>query len=125
MELRIGPALDSLRALTESGEPPFDLTFLDADKPPSVEYFEPALRLSHPGSLIVVDNVVPVGAIAAAGRDDPAIRGMRRLFERMREEPRVRATALQTVGSKEYDGFLLAVVVDPKAPEPGRPDPRR
>lgn len=111
IDLRLGPAIETLPRLLEERAGPFDLTFLDADKPPSADYFDWALRLSRPGSAIVVDNVVRQGRVVDASSPDPSVQGIRRLIERVSSEPRVRATALQTVGGKGHDGFLLAVVV--------------
>jgi predicted O-methyltransferase YrrM len=108
--IRIGPALDSLKALAGEGLPPFDLTFIDADKPNNPNYFDWALKLSRPGSLIIVDNVVRKGAVADARSTDPNVTGTRQLFVRLREEPRVTATALQTVGIKGWDGLIFALV---------------
>lgn len=109
-EVRLGPALDTLPRLLEEGVGPFDLSFLDADKAALADYFDWAVRLSHPGSLIVIDNVVRQGRIADGADPDPSVVGVRRLIERVASEAAVRATALQTVGRKGYDGFLLAVV---------------
>lgn len=108
--VRLGAALDTLPRLAAEGAGPFELTFIDADKANNAEYFEWALRLSRPGSVIVVDNVVRGGAVADADSTDPAVRGTRRLYEVMGAEPRVNATVIQTVGSKGYDGFAVAVV---------------
>ena len=110
VDIVVGPALDTLPVLAEEGRGPFDLTFIDADKSGNADYFQWAVRLSRPGSVIVVDNVVRGGAVADAGSDDPAVVGTRRLFEAVASEPRVSATAVQTVGSKGHDGFLLAIV---------------
>ena len=110
VEIVIGKALDTLPRLAEDGRGPFDFVFIDADKPGNPDYFAWALRLSRPGAVIVVDNVVRGGAVADAGSDDPAVLGTRRLVELVAAEPRVTATAVQTVGSKGHDGFLLAVV---------------
>ncbi len=110
VDVRLGVALDTLPRLVADGAGPFDLTFIDADKPNNPEYFEWALRLSRPGSVIVIDNVVRDGAVADAASSDAAIRGTRRLFDMMAAECRVTATAIQTVGSKGYDGFAIAVV---------------
>ena len=96
--------------LAEEGRGPFDLTFIDADKEHNADYFGWAVRLSRPGGVVVVDNVVRQGRVADAGSDDAAVVGTRRLFEAVAAEPRVSATAVQTVGSKGHDGFLLAVV---------------
>jgi predicted O-methyltransferase YrrM len=107
VEVRVGAALDTLSALTG----PFDLTFIDADKQNNAEYFRWALKLSRPGSLIVVDNVVRDGKVIDARSRDAAVQGVRRLNELMAAEPRVSATAIQTVGAKGYDGFAVALVV--------------
>ena len=88
---------------------PFDLTFIDADKPGNADYFAWALKLSRPGSLIIVDNVVRKGEVINESGDANA-QGARRLFDVMQKEPRVTATAVQTVGSNGYDGFAIAVV---------------
>jgi predicted O-methyltransferase YrrM len=111
IELRLGRALDTLPALEAEGRGPFDLFFIDADKASIPQYFEWSLRLSRPGSLIVVDNVVRGGEVANASSTDEAVRGVRRLNEMMAVEPRVTATVIQTVGSKGYDGLAFALVV--------------
>ena len=90
--------------------PPFDLVFIDADKPSTAEYFAWSLELSHVGTLIVVDNVVRGGQVAESGNDDKNVQGMRRFLVQLANEPRVSATAVQTVGLKGYDGFVLALV---------------
>ncbi|WP_327065443.1 O-methyltransferase [Kitasatospora sp. NBC_01250] len=110
-EVRTGRAVDSLAELVDDGAEPFDLVFIDADKPSNPEYFAWALRLTRPGSLIIVDNVVRRGAVADAESTDPAVIGVRRLNELVAAEPRVEATAVQTVGSKGYDGFMLIRVM--------------
>ena len=110
VEIIVGPALETLPSLAARAEPPFDLTFIDADEVPTLEYFTWSLRLSHLGSVIVVDNVVRGGRVADAASDDPSVLGMRRFFEALADEPRVMATAVQTVGSKGHDGFVFAVV---------------
>ena len=110
VDLRVGQALDTLPQLVAEGRGPFDLTFIDADKPNTPEYFQWALKLSRPGSLIVVDNVVRKGAVADAESDDPSVRGMRRFLEMLATESRASATGIQTVGSKGYDGFAIALV---------------
>jgi predicted O-methyltransferase YrrM len=109
-EVRVGKALDSLPSLTAEGDGPFDLIFIDADKPSNPAYFEWALRLARPGSLIIVDNVVRQGAVIDADSRDPNVLGVRDLVEMMAKEPRVDATALQTVGDKGHDGVLIARV---------------
>ena len=111
IDLRFGPALDSLPQIAGQGLGPFDLFFIDADKAAMAEYFDWALRLSRPGSLIISDNVIRHGGVINADSDDPDIQGVRRFNERVAAEPRVSATEIQTVGSKGYDGFALAVVL--------------
>jgi predicted O-methyltransferase YrrM len=108
VELRLGPALETLPGLTG----PFDLVFIDADKINNASYLHWALRLTRPGSAIVVDNVVRGGNVLDPGSDDPNVQGTRRLYEAVAAEPRLTATAVQTVGVKGYDGFLLALVTD-------------
>ncbi len=110
VEIRTGHAIDSLNALIAEGAGPFDLVFIDADKPGNVAYLNAALALSRPGTTIIVDNVVREGAILDPMTDDPRVRGTRALFEAVAREPRLSATAIQTVGVKKWDGFLLAVV---------------
>jgi predicted O-methyltransferase YrrM len=103
VDLRVGPAAESLATLTGS----FDLIFIDADKPSNPTYLREALRLSHPGTVIFADNVVRDGHVADPGSDDPRVRGVRRFFEMVAADPRLEATALQTVGAKGWDGFSL------------------
>jgi predicted O-methyltransferase YrrM len=110
VEIRIGPALESLPALDEEGLGPFDLTFIDADKVNTPNYFAWALDHSRPGSLIVADNVVRGGTLAESSSEDPATQAQRALHRMLAEEPRVTATTIQTVGSKGYDGFTIALV---------------
>ncbi|HEV3229932.1 MAG TPA: O-methyltransferase [Solirubrobacteraceae bacterium] len=110
VELRIGPALETLPQLATEGLPPFDLIFIDADKRNNAEYLHWALELSRPGSVIVADNVVRDGALIDPANSDPHVQGIRRFHERLAAEPRVRATTIQTVGAKGYDGFTLALV---------------
>jgi predicted O-methyltransferase YrrM len=110
VDLRVGPALETLPRLAAEGRGPFDLIFIDADKPNNPHYFTWALRLSRRGTVIVADNVVRNGAVADAASDDPNIHGIRRFNEMVAAEPRVSATAIQTVGSKGYDGFALVLV---------------
>jgi predicted O-methyltransferase YrrM len=106
----VAPASESLNRLMADRTAPFDFVFIDADKEHSVEYFEAALALTRTGSVIIVDNVVRKGAIIDASTSDSMVLGMQRLMERLAHERRVSATAIQTVGSKGYDGFILAVV---------------
>ena len=108
VDVRVGPALETLPGLTDAA--PFDLVFIDADKQNNAEYFSWALKLSRPGSLIVIDNVVREGAVVNVASDDPDIAGIRRLYEVLAAEPRVSATAIQTVGSKGHDGLAIALV---------------
>ncbi|PSL08562.1 putative O-methyltransferase YrrM [Haloactinopolyspora alba] len=114
VDVRVGKALDTLPVLAEEGAGPFDLVFIDADKANNPSYVDWALRLTRRGSVIIVDNVVRGGRVIDATTEDASTHGTRRLFEQLSTEPRVSATAVQTVGSKGHDGFLLAVVmVDP------------
>ena len=110
VDIRVGAALDTLPRLHAAGAGPFCLTFIDADKENIPHYFEWALKLSRPGSLIIVDNVVREGALIDERSADPNVVGVRRLHELLRNEPRVSATTLQTVGNKGYDGLTFAVV---------------
>jgi predicted O-methyltransferase YrrM len=105
-----GPALETLPRLAAQGVGTFDLVFIDADKPNNAEYFRWALNFAHVGTVIIVDNVVRNGAVVEADSLDPGVVGVRRLNEFIAREPRVTATAIQTVGNKGYDGFLLARV---------------
>ncbi|MDA4117622.1 MAG: O-methyltransferase [Thaumarchaeota archaeon] len=114
VELRLGRALDTLSQLAAENRGPFDLIFIDADKPNNPEYFEWALKLSRRGSLIVIDNVVREGEIIDPTSNDPAVLATRRLNEILAAEPRVSVTAIQTVGSKGYDGFAIALVMTGK-----------
>ena len=111
VDLRLGRALDTLPKLQAEGGAPFDVVFIDADKQSNPEYFQWALKLSRVGSVIIVDNVIRDGAVIDADKREPAIEGVRRLNQMLGTEPRVSATALQTVGAKGYDGFALAVVI--------------
>lgn len=111
VDLRLGLALDLLPELAAEGLESFDFVFLDADKENNAPYFEWALRLTRPGSIIVIDNVIRDGEVADPHSTDPRVQGIRRLNELVASEPRVTATTLQTVGSKGYDGFTLALVV--------------
>lgn len=110
VEIRVGRAVESLEQLKSQGHEAFDLIFIDADKPSNPDYLEWALKLSRPGTLIIVDNVVRNGAVIDAASDDPNVEGARRLAEMITAEPRLSATAIQTVGSKGYDGFVMAIV---------------
>jgi predicted O-methyltransferase YrrM len=126
VQLRVGPALETLPVLAAEGEP-FDLIFIDADKQNYPGYLEWSLKLSRPGTVIVADNIVRGGAIldanananADAGDPRPAdgvVQGVRRFYELLAAEPRLSATAIQTVGAKGHDGFALALVTsEPQA----------
>lgn len=107
VDLREGAALDTLPKLAEEGAGPFDLVFIDADKENNAAYLDWALRLAHPGTIIVTDNVVRGGKVIDANCDEPMVQGTRRFFDAVSVEPRVSATAIQTVGGKTYDGFAL------------------
>lgn len=111
VEVRVGPALDSLSKLHAEGATPFDFIFIDADKSGYPDYLDWSLRLSKPGTVIVGDNVVRDGEVANPDSKDPSVQGIRRFLEQMGANPRLEATALQTVGTKGLDGFALAVVV--------------
>ncbi|MEO0530574.1 MAG: O-methyltransferase [Planctomycetota bacterium] len=110
VDLRVGSALETLPTL--EGDESFDFFFIDADKPSIPDYFAWVLKLSRPGSLIMVDNVVRRGKVADAESTDEAVLGCRQLMDLLESEPRVSATVVQTVGSKGHDGFALAIVLD-------------
>lgn len=110
VEIRLGPALESLSALEAEGFGPLDFAFIDADKRNGVAYLDATLRLSRPGTVIVADNVVRDGKVIDQGSDDPSVQGVRALMDRIASDPRLTATALQTVGSKGWDGFAIAIV---------------
>ncbi|MFD0021996.1 O-methyltransferase [Streptomyces sp. NPDC058382] len=112
VEIRVGPALDTLPELAAQGYGPFDVVFIDADKPSNPDYLAWSLKLTRPGSLIVADNVVRDGEVTDGGSQDPKVRGVRRFTELVAAEPTLTATALQTVGSKGYDGLLMALVTE-------------
>jgi len=108
--MRVGKALDTLPKLEAEGAGPFDLIFIDADKPSMSDYFDWAVKLARPGSLIVVDNVVREGAVLAAQSDNAHVKGLRGFYARAAADPRVTATALQTVGNKGHDGLAIVLV---------------
>ena len=108
VEIRVGPAIDSLAAMTAVA--PFDFVFIDADKQSNVDYVAEAIRLGRSGTTIIVDNVVREGGVLDAASDDARIQGTRALFDFLQSDPRIDATALQTVGAKGWDGFVLARV---------------
>ncbi len=111
VEIRLGRAIDSLPVLHATGAGPFDLIFIDADKPSNPQYLEWALKLGRRGTAIVVDNVVRDGKVTEAENTDADVAGTRRMTEMMAVEPRLNATVVQNVGVKGYDGFALAVVL--------------
>jgi predicted O-methyltransferase YrrM len=111
VEVRLGAAAESLAQLHAEGVEPFDLIFIDADKKNIPAYLDWSLKLARRGTLIVTDNVVRDGAIVDAESTDASVQGVRTMFDQMAAEPRLSATAIQTVGSKGYDGFAMAVVV--------------
>ena len=110
IEQRLGPAIETLPRLLEERAGPFDLIFVDADKPSLPDYFSWSMKLSRPGTLIVVDNVVREGDVVNAKSADASVQGVRRMNERIAAEPRVSATTLQTVGGKGYDGLAFVLV---------------
>jgi predicted O-methyltransferase YrrM len=115
VELRVGPALSTLAEMHAAGEGPFDLIFIDADKGNYPGYLEWSLKLSRAGTLLIGDNVVRSGAIVEPDGDgsqpeDSVVRGVRRFYELLAAEPRVSATAIQTVGAKGHDGFALGLI---------------
>ena len=114
VDVRVGPALEVLAALADEGAEPFDLVFIDADKPPYAEYLEASLRLARPGTVIVADNVIRRGAVAEPS-DDAAVAGARRFNALVAAHPRLDAAILQTVGEKHHDGMAVAVVRDADA----------
>jgi caffeoyl-CoA O-methyltransferase len=110
VEVRVGPALDTLAELATSGAGPFDLVFIDADKAPYAEYLEAALQLSQPGTVIVADNIVRRGAVAQGPSDDPAVTGVQRFTGHAATHPRLTSAFLQLVGVKGHDGLAICVV---------------
>ncbi|WP_172195403.1 O-methyltransferase [Saccharibacillus qingshengii] len=110
VEIRVGDAQEQLRKLEEEQAEPFDFIFIDADKPNNPAYLEAALRLSKPGTVIVGDNVVRDGEIIDEASEDARVQGVRRFFDLLEHDSRIEATAVQTVGGKGYDGFMLGIV---------------
>jgi len=114
IDLRVGTASETLPKLAQEGVSPFDLVFIDADKENNPDYFAWAMKLARRGSLIIADNVVREGAVTDARTRDRSVRGIRRFNEMVAAEPRVTATAIQTVGSKGYDGLaIIRVIAEP------------
>jgi predicted O-methyltransferase YrrM len=112
VDVRLGSALEVLPQLSAERRGPFDLIFIDADKPNIPSYFSWAIKLARPGTLIIVDNVVRDGAVIDATSDDPSVQGVRRFIELLGAESRANGTVIQTVGIKGYDGFAIALVGD-------------
>jgi predicted O-methyltransferase YrrM len=110
VEVRLGDARTGIQKLVTEGLGPFDLIFIDADKSGIPHYLEWSLKLSHPGTLIIIDNVVREGALIEGKSKDANVQGVRRMHEMLATEPRISATTIQTVGSKGYDGFTLGLV---------------
>lgn len=110
VELRIGDALTQLALMEEEHTEAFDLIFIDADKPNNPEYLKWALKFSHPGTVIIGDNVVREGEVVNERSLDPRVVGVRKFYDLIAEESRITATAIQTVGSKGYDGFVIGLV---------------
>lgn len=110
VDLRLGPALDTLPRVDAEGAGPFDFIFIDADKANIPDYFAWAVKLSRPGTVVVIDNVVRGGAVVDADSESADVQGIRRLHDQLKSEPRVDATTLQTVGSKGWDGLTIAVI---------------
>lgn len=110
VDIRPGPALETLEQLVRAEDEPFDFVFIDADKPGYPAYLESAIKLSRPGTVIVADNVIRQGQIVDAENSDPRVQGVRKFFDKIANDTRLVATAVQTVGSKGYDGFALAIV---------------
>ena len=110
VDVRVGRALDLLPGISDDGTGPFDLVFIDADKASNADYLDWSIRLAHPGTVIIVDNVIRGGAVADPTQLSPDAQGNRRMFDAIEADDRVDATAIQTVGSKGYDGFVYAVV---------------
>jgi caffeoyl-CoA O-methyltransferase len=110
VDIRIGKAIDLLPQLVQDKTGPFDMIFIDADKPPYAEYFEWALKLSRPGTLIIADNVIRDGKVLDQNQEDPMVKGAQRFNKALAENRKVSATILQTIGVKEYDGMAIAIV---------------
>lgn len=110
IEVRLGPAAETLPVLAAEGPEPFDFIFIDADKPSNTIYLDWAIRLGRPGTVIVLDNVVRDGQVIDAGSTDPNVRGSRAAFDMIAANPRISATALQMVGAKGYDGFAVMIL---------------
>jgi caffeoyl-CoA O-methyltransferase len=110
VDIMVGKAIDVLPKIAAAEIGPFDLIFIDADKPPYAEYFEWALKLSHPGTVIIADNVIREGKVLDPDCEDERVKGVQRFNKLLAETKRVSATIIQTVGSKEHDGMAIAIV---------------
>lgn len=110
VDIRVGKAMDILEELINNNEGPFDMIFIDADKPPYTEYFQLALQLSRPGTLIICDNVIREGKVLDENNTEEPVKGVQRFNEMLAKNERVTATIFQTVGAKEHDGMAIAVV---------------
>ncbi|MCT2564083.1 O-methyltransferase [Chryseobacterium herbae] len=110
IDLRTGKAMDVLNELISTNEEAFDFIFIDADKPPYTEYFELALKLSHPGTIIICDNVIREGKVLDEDTTDERVKGVQRFNQMLANNPKVTATIMQTVGAKEHDGMAIAIV---------------
>ena len=110
VELRLGEALDQLSQMQDEGVGPFDLIFIDADKPNNPRYLEWALHFSHPGTVIIGDNVIREGQVINDNSQDPRVKGVRKFYDLLSEESKITATAIQTVGSRGCDGVILGIV---------------
>ena len=117
VEVRVGRAVDSLAQIASEGRGPFDLIFIDADKPSNAEYLKWALKLARLGTVIVADNVVRNGMVIDDHSSDASVQGIRRFKDMLASEPGIATTAIQTVGSKGYDGFSISLVTDEPMPE--------
>ena len=111
VEVRAGAALDSLAQLVAENHPPFDLIFIDADKPNNPRYLDWVMKLSRKGSVIISDNLIRNGEVIDETSQDPTVQGVRRYYECLSEQPNLQSIAVQTVGVKGYDGFAISVVV--------------
>lgn len=112
VELRVGDALQQLSQMEKEAVEPFDFIFIDADKPNNPNYLKWALKFSHPGTVIIGDNVIREGEVINEYSNDPRVVGVREFYDLLAEEPRISCTALQTVGSKGYDGFVIGIVIN-------------
>ena len=110
VDIRLGKAIETLPQLEKNNEGPFDMIFIDADKPPYTEYFEWSLKLSRPGTLIIADNVIRDGKVLLADSNDEMVKGVKRFNAALAANKNVNATIIQTVGAKEHDGMALAIV---------------